>query len=507
MKKYFLQLTMVLITIPVFSQQSDPVLVKIDKAGITRSEFESSYNKDGKGMSLKEYLNIFIDNKLKISQAKSLGIDTTAAFTSRISGYQKNVSKSYFLKESIGDVPLKEVHANRNQQGKNAYVEGLQIYRYLPQNTSSARLNEVEREMETLYNTIKNNSGTNFTALVNRYSNDRDTFRVCRLEMPEEFEEVVFNMHIGEISRPFFTPQGIHIVKVLDRRNEIPFEELQRKSAYTIHFKNINDESILNKIKSEANYSPNQDALRELQSAGYTDKVLFTINGKQYTGKDFAYFSQDNTKNLPTRINDFIRKSLYGYEDNKLNAKYAGASGTTKQENRDDMLLVYMNQVISEKNWEDKDLEEYFNDHKKEYRWELPRYRGIVVHTKDKKTGKQIKKQLKNVPEMQWTSFLEKIYNSQSPDVVIAEQGTFAVAQNPFVDKKIFKVGNYAPLKSHPFTTIIGKKAKGPESLEEVREEVAKDYKDYLEENWIAYLRKKSKVEINEEVLKTVNNH
>ena len=61
--------------------------------------------------------------------------------------------------------------------------------------------------------------------------------------------------------------------------------------------------------------------------------------------------------------------------------------------------------------------------------------------------------------------------------------------------------------ESYPFTTIFGKIEKGPSSVEEVQGQVVADYQQYLNAAWVARLRAAGKVEINQEVLKTVNNH
>ena len=58
-----------------------------------------------------------------------------------------------------------------------------------------------------------------------------------------------------------------------------------------------------------------------------------------------------------------------------------------------------------------------------------------------------------------------------------------------------------------PFTAVQGRKQKGPDSWQEVREPLVAAYRDYLETHWMAKLRDAGKVEIDQEVLKTVNNH
>ena len=501
MKRYLLPFAMAFISLTVFSQQYDPVLININGKEITRTEFLSRYNKEGQGVPLKSFLDKFIDDKLKIAEVKSLGVDTTAAFLSQLNAYHKNSSKSYFLNAVAADA-LQINSKSRNKQNKDLYVVGLHIYKYLPQNTPARQVNKVEQQMDSLHKAIRNNPSVDFSKWVNNYSDDKDTFCICKLEMPEEFEKVVFNLDKDEVSKPFFTPQGIHIVKVLDKKSGLPAKDL----ASGLRLKNINDEAFLNRIKTESNYVPNQEAFNELRAKGKTDKTLFTIDGNSYTGNDFAYFSMDNTKNLQTRINDFVRKSLYAYENNKLNADHSGFQ-VSEQEYRDRILMEYIDRRMAAKAQNDNELQDYFNAHKKQYRWDLPRYKGIVIHTKDKKTRKRIKKQLKKVPETQRLDYLERTYNFQSTNEIKAEQGTFAVADNAFVDKRICKVGAFTPIETHPFTLLMGDKVKGQESYEEIRDEVRNDYKNCLEERWISLLRKKSKVEIKQEVLKTVNNH
>jgi peptidyl-prolyl cis-trans isomerase SurA len=87
------------------------------------------------------------------------------------------------------------------------------------------------------------------------------------------------------------------------------------------------------------------------------------------------------------------------------------------------------------------------------------------------------------------------------------EQGFFVEGSNKYVDKIIFKKGDFVPLEAFPYTIVIGEKVKGPDSYNDVRGPLVVDYQEYLESLWMDHLRAKGKVEINQEVLKTVNNH
>ena len=98
-------------------------------------------------------------------------------------------------------------------------------------------------------------------------------------------------------------------------------------------------------------------------------------------------------------------------------------------------------------------------------------------------------------------------FNAGDTPKVQAEQGLFAPGDNAYVDDLVFKGKDATPVLSFPFTAVQGRKQKGPDSLQEVREPLVTAYRNYLETYWVAKLRAAGKVEIDQEVLKTVNNH
>ena len=54
---------------------------------------------------------------------------------------------------------------------------------------------------------------------------------------------------------------------------------------------------------------------------------------------------------------------------------------------------------------------------------------------------------------------------------------------------------------------ITGSVIEKPESYRDVKSAVVADYQKFLEEKWVKKLRKKYKVVVDKNVLKTVNNH
>ena len=152
-------------------------------------------------------------------------------------------------------------------------------------------------------------------------------------------------------------------------------------------------------------------------------------------------------------------------------------------------------------------LATYFKFHTSDYRWDSPRYKGAILHCVDKKTSKQAKKLLKKTPEKEWAEVLRQTFNTSGEEKIKVEQGIFADGDNKYIDKLVFKKGDFDPLMSYPFTIVVGEKMKGPDDYREVIDRVRKDYRSYLDTCWMRELSESGKVEINQEVLKTVNNN
>ena len=85
-------------------------------------------------------------------------------------------------------------------------------------------MEEENARRDSIYQAFRNQPGLDFSALVERYSDDRQSRWIEGLQTTVEFENIAFALSKGEISEPFFTPAGIHILKVMDRK-ELPVYE------------------------------------------------------------------------------------------------------------------------------------------------------------------------------------------------------------------------------------------------------------------------------------------
>lgn len=77
--------------------QQDPVLMCINGKNVLRSEFEYNYNKNNKSapapISLNDYVNIFVNLKLKVAAAEAVGIDTTRVFLDKLGKFRRQLAR------------------------------------------------------------------------------------------------------------------------------------------------------------------------------------------------------------------------------------------------------------------------------------------------------------------------------------------------------------------------------------------------------------------------------
>lgn len=501
-------------------QETDPVLMRINGKEVRRSEFEYVYNKNRslpgvEKKTLKEYVKLFVDYKLKVAAAEAAGIDTTQTFRQELAEYRRLLLQDYLIDAGAAEEEARSCYDRMATASQSGRVLVSHIFKYLPQNVLRSELKKVESQMDSVYRVLeKDTTAATFAACVRRLSDEKKPFWVERLQMPVEFEEVVFWLKPGEISKPFFTPQGIHIVKVLAREDLAPFDEMKpdimahQLQALGIRSKGV--QAFIKNLKQKYHYTSNEKGISELFSKGSTKQVLFTIDGQEYTGEAFARFAAYDVEGIRRQLDSFVNKSLLDYEDKHLKENCAEFRHLM-QEFREGMLCFEMsNREVWQKALEDETgLQAYFQAHASDYHWETPRYRGIVLHCASKRVGKRVRKLLKEIPEEEWSDGIRLVFNAEGKQQVRYEQGVFLMGDNATVDALAFKKKKREmPVdESYPFTTIFGKIEKGPGSVEEVQGQVIADYQQYLNAAWVARLRAAGKVEINQEVLKTVNNH
>ena len=415
--------------------------------------------------------------------------------------------KSYAVTTVDGD----GTEQDRGLKGLGSRVRIMQIFKYLPQTITAKHLEEEKNRTDSIWQSLRTQSDLDFARLVEMYSEDKRSMWLERLQTTSEFENVAFSLSTGEISHPFFTPEGLHIIKVIDRKENPSYGEVYEKLAERLIRKEGVDkatETIVERLKRDWQYAPNPSGMNELLTIGRTEQTLFTIDGQVYSGEMFKQFASSHPQAVKRQLNGFIAKSLLDYEGKNIERKHPEVRYALQKVTDKYLIAEVTRQKVDLPAINDRaGLATYFKFHTSDYRWDSPRYKGAILHCVDKKTSKQAKKLLKKTPEKEWAEVLRQTFNTSGEEKIKVEQGIFADGDNKYIDKLVFKKGDFEPLMSYPFTVVVGKKQKGPDDYREVIEQVRKDYRSYLNAFWMRELQDFGKVEINQEVLKTVNNN
>ena len=126
-----------------------------------------------------------------------------------------------------------------------------------------------------------------------------------------------------------------------------------------------------------------------------------------------------------------------------------------------------------------------------------------MIYAKNEAAAKAAKQIIKSANADSIMSYIDKRINVDSVQYFKVEQGLWTAGKNAAVDKYGFKskTAAYTASEEFPVVVPVGKVLKAPQEYTDVRSQVTTDYQDYLEEQWIATLREKYPVVVNEEVL------
>ena len=468
------------------------ILMVINGEKVTCAEFQDFCLR--KALSI-QAIDSFIDYKLKVDDAHRLCLDTLSFFRSYMDSCHHSLSEYFLVGRSRKATDC--VMPRKNASTSRALVS--HIFQYIPQNATVHMLRAYQLQMDSLYSAIISGKKS-FEEMVRKYSQEKESFWVNALDMPVEFEQIAFALPIGKVSAPFFTPQGIHVVRVLQREakasGRIQYADRQRML-----------EMVLDSLKRKFYFQMNEEGARDFLTHGYTMKKLFSLDGKSYSGKDIASFVQSHPASPRRQLDDFICKTLLDRAD--YNLSEACPNYSLRMQSYSDSLLYQMitYHVLEEHLRTDTlDVMHFFEHNRKTYRWPETRFEGIVLHCVSKRVRKKVKKFLKKMSIEEWQDAIRLGVNADEQLVAQVEQGLFAPGDNRYVDEVVFKKSETQPVEGFPYVLVLGEKKRGPEHWSEIGDRFWDDYRSYRNACWIKSLRNKAKVEINQEVLKTVNN-
>lgn len=212
----------------IFSQNKKDVLLTIDGSPVYANEFERVYKKnldlvqDESQKDVDGYLQLFIDYKLKIYEAKDQNLDQNEAYKAELSKYRDQLSRNYLFEDKLTEDLAKEAYERSKEEIDAAHILIGVSYEAKAQDTLIA-YNKIKAIRE------KAVKGDDFEQLAKEYSEEPNVeksggnlgyFTVFNMVYP--FENAAYNTKVGSISPIIRSSFGYHILKVKDRRAKLP---------------------------------------------------------------------------------------------------------------------------------------------------------------------------------------------------------------------------------------------------------------------------------------------
>ena len=650
--KLICRLTLILavfgVTISNAQQKDDQTLLTIGSEKIPVSEFTRIYLKNNQVVnaidrkSVEEYLDLFINFKLKVIEAENSKFDTSSIFKNELASYRQQLAKPYMIdKETeqwlineayermkfevsashiliavpeqvlpadtlklyakaiairnriINGEPFEVVaratsddHSVMNNNGLLGYFTAFQMVYPFESAVYSLKAGEISMPIRTrfgyhiikfndkrpargqvkvahimiavskdasveqqakakekiqeIYKQVLNNE--DFGKLANQYSQDPGSSK-NNGELPwlssgnviPEFEKVAFGFdHDGQISEPFQSSFGWHIVKRLARKEIGTLDDMlpDIKKKLSSDMRNmVSVERMIAKIKSENNFK--EDTLNLIPMVAVIDssiykgtwkqpvlnesKTLFVIADQKYGQTEFlkflSLFLQNQPKGsfyliLKKAYSDWVNQTVYNYQLSVLDQKYPDFKYLMQEFHDGTLLFMISDATVWSKASNDSiGLENFYQKHPGNYKWGERVHYAIYNCTDDKLQAKVSKMvSSRKTKGMKPEDILAK-FNKDKDQVVSL---TYSDANPDEAEVSGYKswTGGISPIVSKDgkfsLKEVIKVTIGDTKLLVDCKGQAISDYQQSVEEEWLKSLHKKYPVEVNQDTFRKV---
>lgn len=311
-----------------WSQKNDEAIMYINGKAVSSAEFENLYTKnldmvqDPTQKDIDNYLNLFISYKLQLEDAYQKKYDTLPHLVKELKKYRDDLAKKYKTDEELIEKLIKEAYDRKKYEVNVSHILIQVAQNALPADTLKA----YQKIMKIYKKAI---SGEDFYELAYQYSQDPSAKEnrgkigyITVFSTVYPFETAAYNTPVGEISKPFRTRFGYHIVKVEDKRparGEVEVAHIMVREKFN---PNINEE--INKIKRKNAGKKNEKEKQVEENKNENDPKtrIFDIYNKLKEGKDSfenlakKYSDDKNTAKFGGKLRRFgIRQMVPEFEE------------------------------------------------------------------------------------------------------------------------------------------------------------------------------------------------
>jgi len=393
---------------------------------------------------------------------------------------------------------------------------------------------------DSVYNLLE--KGSDFSSLAKQFSDDRTTYMNGGI-IPEfgtakydsAFENHAFALDKdGEISEPFETKFGYHILKRI-AATPVPSTKNDNSYLYNLKMQVLNDsrietakekfiEEILPKIGYKKTNVNQQNLWQVTDSALINNKnvrignvndntTLFSYNNNaKVKVNDWIVYVRNSNKIIPENMHQSYQQLFPAFVNASSVSNYASRlehfdpafkAQIDEFEEGNMLFEIMQTKVWNKASADSSGLKNYYDQHKEKYFWNASA-EAVIFSCSDKNVADNAIKKLKKGKT--W----KEIINEDASHIQ-ADSGRFELGQIPVVDRTNFTDGliTMPVINKNDGTAVFTKILKvypshQPRSYEDARGLIINDYQNYLEEKWVDQLKKKYPVKVNEKVFQSL---
>jgi len=300
-----------------YAQLDDNILFKVNDSIVYVDEFNRVYSKnfelidENNQKDFESYLELFINYKLKLAEAYEMGLHNDPKYKSELNKYVKQLQNSYLTDKETEENLLKEAYERTKYELNVSHI----LIRIDENNNDTL---DVYNKLNSLREPLLN---LPFEEFKNRFQKDEDLIienlgYFSAFKMIYKFENMSYKTQVGEVSRPFQTRFGFHILKVNDKRpslGEITVGHIMTYKSKPDAFKRISN--ILDSINSGISFEYLAKKYSDDKNSSFKGGRLNPFSSGQINSIPFenAAFGLENKNDISKPI-----ETKYGWHIVKL---------------------------------------------------------------------------------------------------------------------------------------------------------------------------------------------